>query len=71
MVIGLGLISASYPPCAWWAFFFLLTYIFGRLIFSIGYGRNGSDARLPGAIIMDLVLIALLGTAIVSFSKLI
>ena len=70
-IVGMAVIAALYKPCAWYSFAFLVVYWVGRLLFSLGYTKAGPNARLPGAIAMDLAILALLCTAIASFSKLI
>ena len=38
-------------------------YIVGRAVFAIGYRRGGPNGRLPGALALDLALVAWLGLA--------
>ena len=43
--------------CAFWV---------GRFVFTLGYAKLGPNARLPGALVMDLVILALIVLSIVS-----
>ena len=45
----------AYP---WWAFSFQMAFSIGRLLFSIGYTKCGPTARIPGALMCDLILLA-------------
>ena len=67
--LTMSLISLfAYP---WFAAGFTAVYFIGRLAFSLSYAGAGPNARIPGAIIMDLAILATLGLAIASCIKLI
>ena len=63
-IISLSVIAALYYP--WWSFGILLAYSVGRLLYTLGYSKMGPNARLPGAIIMDLMIFAQLPLSVVS-----
>lgn len=53
----------------WITFAFQLTFIIGRILFSIGYTKCGPGARVPGALIMDVVILGVFGLSIASLVK--
>ena len=55
-IISITVISGFYYP--WWAFGLITAYWIGRLVFTMGYTKAGPNARLPGALIMDLAILA-------------
>lgn len=68
-IIGLSLIAAFQPDCTWYALGFLTAYSIGRFLFSLGYTSAGPNARVPGAILMDLAILGQLILAFVSVGK--
>jgi len=68
-VIGISLIAGFTKSCTWVAVGFLAVYSVGRLMFSLGYTKAGPNARLPGAILMDIALLGQFITAIVAVTK--
>ena len=40
--------------------FALSAYVLGRVLFTVGYWKMGPNARVPGALIMDFAMLALL-----------
>ena len=65
-IISISVMAALYYP--WVSFGFLVAYWVGRMIFTMGYTKAGPNARLPGAVIMDLAIFAQLILSIVSLS---
>lgn len=63
-IIGVSLIAGFQADCTWYAMGLLAAYSVGRLLFSLGYTALGPNARIPGALIMDL---AILGQLVLSF----
>ena len=68
-IISITVISGFYYP--WWAFGFIIAYWVGRLVFTMGYTKAGPNARLPGAIVMDLAMVAQFVLSVVSVVQLI
>ena len=68
MVISTVVVGLVYPD---WAFWLQLGIVFGRLAFSIGYTRSGPDARLVGALTMDICILAALVLSVSSIMKLV
>ncbi len=62
----LAVIATVYEKCNWISFGLVAAFFFGRILFSLGYAKCGPQARIPGALIMDLVLLAQLVLSIVS-----
>lgn len=56
----------SYP---WPAFTVQILFIIGRALFSIGYTKCGPTARIPGALIMDLCILATLVLSVMTVVK--
>lgn len=69
-IIGISLIAALQQDCTWYAMGFLAAYSIGRFIFSMGYTALGPNARVPGAILMDLAILGQLILSFVSVAKL-
>ena len=40
-----------------WAFRLQMGYLFGRVLFAIGYTKAGPNARVPGALLMDICML--------------
>ena len=59
-------ISTTYHKCSWIAFGLMCAFWVGRFVFTLGYAKLGPNARLPGALVMDLVILALVVLSIVS-----
>ena len=57
-IIGTTLIATLDNTCCWISFGLIIAFFFGRILFSIGYTKFGPNARLPGALIMDLVILS-------------
>ena len=68
-IISITVIAGFYYP--WWAFGFIIAYWIGRLVFTMGYTKAGPNARLPGAIVMDLAMVAQFVLSVVSVVQLI
>ena len=49
--------SLSFPEYAFWL---QIGFIVGRFLFTVGYTSSGPNARLPGALIMDVCILAAL-----------
>ena len=49
------MVAASF--CTEIAFGLQMAFLFGRVLFSVGYNKWGPDGRLAGAIIMDLCIL--------------
>ena len=60
-------VGIIYPE---WAFWLQIGVFVGRLVFSIGYTRSGPDARLFGALTMDLCILAALILTVTTVLKL-
>ena len=61
MVIASLVAGMGYP---WWTVGIQFFVWLGRVLFSIGYASGGPSARIPGALIMDLAILGILGFAI-------
>ena len=65
-IVAITVMAAlTYP---WISFGFIVAYWCGRFLFTLGYTKFGPNARLPGAIVMDLVIFGQLVLAIWSIS---
>ena len=67
MVVSTLVAGLTYPV---WAFWLQIGILFGRVTFSIGYTRSGPDARLIGALTMDICILAALVLSVSSIIKL-
>ena len=68
-IIGMTLLTAAHSDYDWYAVELLAAYSVGRFIFTLGYTKAGPNARVPGAIIMDLAILALLVLAFKSVTN--
>ena len=64
--IALTAISTVYHKCSWVAFGMMSAFFLGRIQYSFSYAKFGPNARLVGALIMDLALLGLFVLSVVS-----
>ena len=64
--VALTAISTVYDKCSWAAFGLMAAFFLGRVMYSLAYAKFGPNARILGALIMDLALLGLVVLSVVS-----
>ena len=57
VLVSTVIAGVSHPA---WAFRLQMGYLFGRILFALGYTKAGPNARIPGALLMDVCMLGMI-----------